>query len=126
MEARDQPDLDVIHLQIKNRHSSQELQKDSRKGIDCEGVPVTVSVAELGALAPVPTGYTAVVLGDPGEAVHLLGTAMPAFCEESPHGGTAAVAAGELGGKDDLVVLRLAERPDDQIGEGRRGRFGLT
>ena len=98
---------------------------DSGKGFSGEGVPVAVPVAELGALPPVPAGDPAVILGDPGEAVHICGTAMAAFLKESPQGGAAAVAGGELGGKDDLVALGFAERPDDKAGEGvRRGLGG--
>ena len=44
----------------------------SGKGSGGKTVPVAVPVAELGPLSPVPAGDPAVVLGDPGEAVHLL------------------------------------------------------
>jgi len=41
-----------------------------------------------------------------------------AFFPESPYRCAAACAGRELGGED-LVVLRLAKRPDDESGEGR-------
>ena len=89
-----------------------------------EGACVAVPVAKFGALPPVPAGDPAHILGDPGKAVHICGTAMAAFLKESPQGGAAAGAGGELGGKDDLVALRLAERPDDKVGEGGCRRLG--
>ena len=86
---------------------------------------VSIPVLQFSELPFIPAGGFGEVTCNPGDAVHIPGTAVGTGGPKPSRRTMAEVARCELGREGDLVILSPLKCFDDKIGHGRLRRLGL-